>query len=85
MRKGSDGVKTAAAKPRTPNLVVPTQSSISPFKSFSDLHDHHLLQACVELTCRLLTTISSLPTGAALLRAVLKTIILFVAKYGSKP
>jgi hypothetical protein len=51
----------------------------------SDLLDHLPLQACVELTLRLLTAISTLPTGAAHPRAVLKTVILFVAEYGSTP
>jgi hypothetical protein len=37
------------------------------------------------VTRRLLTSISSLPTRAARPRAVLKTVILFVAEYGSRP
>jgi hypothetical protein len=39
----------------------------------------------VELTHRLLTSICSLPTGVARPRAVLQTVILFVAEYGSTP
>ena len=77
-------VKTAAAKPTTPELVVPKQTSTSPLQDISDL-DHLHIQACVELTRRLLTSICSLPTGAAHPRAVLKTVILFVAEYGSTP
>ena len=50
-----------------------------------DLLDHLPLHACVELTCQLLMSISSLPTGAARPHAVLKTLILFVAEYGSMP
>ena len=74
-----------AAKPSTPNLVVPNQSSTSPLEEISDPLDHLPLHACVELTRRLLTSISSLSTGAARPRAVLKTVILFVAEYGSTP
>jgi len=48
--------------------------------------EYHLpIQASVVLTCRLLTSISTLPTGAARPRAVLKTVIVFVALYGSMP
>jgi hypothetical protein len=65
--------------------VVPTQSPTSPLEKISDLLDHLPIQACVELTRRLLTSISSLPTGAVRPRAVLKTVILFVAEYGSTP
>jgi hypothetical protein len=61
--------------------VVPTQSSKSP----SLISSIAPIQACVELTRRLLTSISSRPTGAARPRAVLKTVILFVAEYGSTP
>jgi hypothetical protein len=81
-KKAAASVKNAAAKATTPNLVVPTQSSTSPLKEISDLN-HLPLQVSVELTRRLLVSISFLPTGAAHLRAVLKTIILFVAEYGS--
>jgi len=77
--------KTVAAKPTTPSLVVHTQNPTSPLKDISDLLDHLPIHACVELTRRLLTSISSLPTGAARPRAVLKTVILFVAEYGSTP
>ena len=76
-------VKTAATKPTTPVLVVPNQSTTNPLEEISDL-DRLPLQACVELTRRLLTS-SSLPSGAARPRAVLKTVILFVAEYGSTP
>jgi len=59
--------------------MVPTNS----LEEISDLLDRLPLQACVELTRRLLTSISSLPTGSACPRAVLKTVIPFVAEYGS--
>ena len=84
-KKTAASVKTTAAKPTTPNLVVPNRSSTSPLEEISYLLDHLPLHACVELTRRLLTSISSLPTGAARPRAVLKTVILFVAEYGSTP
>jgi hypothetical protein len=77
-------VKTTAVKPPTPQLVVRTQNPASPLEEISDL-DHLPIHACVELTRRLLTSISSLPTGTARPRAVLKTVILFVAEYGSTP
>jgi len=77
--------KETAAKSTNPDLVVPTQIPISPLEDISDHLDRLPLQACVELTCRLLTSISSLPTGAARPRPVLKTVILFVAEYGSTP
>jgi len=83
-KKATASVKTAAAKPTTPNLVVPNQSPTSPPEEISDL-EHLPLHACVELTRRLLKSISSLPTGAARPRAVLKTVILSVAEYGSTP
>jgi hypothetical protein len=83
-KKAAANVKTVAAKPKTPDLVVPTQTSYSPLKEISDLN-RLPLQACVELTRRLVTSISSLPTGAVRPRAVLKIVILFVAEHGSTP
>ena len=74
-------VKTAATKPTTPVLVVLT----NPLEEISDLLDRLPIQTCVELTRRLLTSISSLRTGTACPRAVLKNVILFVAEYGSTP
>ena len=70
-------VKTAAATPTTPSLVVPTQGPTHPIE---DILDHLPLHACGELTCRLLTSTSSLPTWGARPCAVLKTVILFVAE-----
>jgi hypothetical protein len=84
-KKGAASVKTAAAKHPTLKLVVPTQFSSSPLEEISDLQDHLPIQACVKLTRRPLTTISSLPTGAARPPAVLKTVILFVTEYGNTP
>ena len=83
--KAAASVKTTAAKPKPPDLVVPTESSNSLLEDFSDLLDHHPIQACVELARRLHTSISSLPTGAARPRAVFKTVILLVPELGSTP
>jgi hypothetical protein len=84
-KKAAESVKTAAAKTTTPQLVAPAHSPSSVLEEISDLLDNLPPQACVELTRRLLTSIPSLPTGAARPRAVLKTVILFVAEYGSTP
>ena len=84
-KKVAASVKTAATKPKTPVLVVPTQSPTNTLEKISDLLDRLPLQACVEPTRRLLTSLSSLPPGAARPRAVLKAVILFVAEYGSTP
>ena len=74
-KKLAAGVKTAATKPTIPLLVFPT----NPLEEISYLLDRLPLQACVYLTRRLLTSIFSLPTLTARLRAV------FVAEYGSTP
>jgi hypothetical protein len=63
--------------------VVPLQLNQSLTEEISDLLDNLLLNASVELTCRILTYIPILPFGAARSRAVLKTVVLFVAEYGS--
>jgi hypothetical protein len=84
-KKAAASVRATAAKHPTPKLVVPTQSHASPLEEISDLLDHLPIHACVELTRRLLPSLSSLPTGTARPRAVLKTVILFVAEYGSTP
>jgi hypothetical protein len=52
-------------------------------EEISDLLDTLPKDACIELTRRLLTAVPSLPSGPAPSRAVLKTVILFVAEYGS--
>ena len=74
-KKVAASVKTATTKHTTPVLVVPTKA----LEEIPDLLDRLPLQACVELTRRLLTSISSLPTGTSRPRAVLKTVIPFVA------
>jgi hypothetical protein len=74
-----------ATKPVIPELVVPTQSTASPLEEISDVLDHFPIQACVELARRFFTSLHSLPIGTARPRAILKTVILFVAEYGSTP
>jgi len=80
-KKVASSVNTAVTKPKTPVLVVPT----NPLEEISDILDRLPLQACVELTRRLLTSISSLTRGTARPRTVLNTVIPFVAEYGSTP
>ena len=65
--------------------MVPNQSPTNPLEEVSDLLDRLPLQACVEVTRRLLTSFYSLPSGAARPRAVLKTVILFVANMAARP
>jgi hypothetical protein len=71
-----------AVQPTTNQLVVTPHTTNSTFEGISDLLDNLPLEECVELTRRLLTV---LPTGVACPRSVLKTVILFVAEYGSTP
>jgi hypothetical protein len=63
--------------------VVLTQSSNNPVEDISELLHRLAIQACVELTRRPLTSILSFPKGAGRPRTVLKTVIFFVAEYGS--
>jgi hypothetical protein len=62
-KKADANVKTTAAKPTTPNLVVSTQSSNSSLEESSDLFDLIPLQAYVKLTRWLLISISTFPKG----------------------
>jgi hypothetical protein len=73
--------KECVAKPALPKQLVPPVTP-SPAE-ISYLLDTLPINACVEVTRRLLRTFPSLPPGPAQSRAVLKTVILFVAKYGS--
>jgi hypothetical protein len=79
-------VETTGAKPvAATQLVANPHPNISPLKGISDPIDNLPVEACVELTRRLLASILSLHKGAGRPRAVLKTVILFVAEYGSTP
>ena len=66
-------------------VVANPHPTTSPIEGISDLLDNLPLDSCVELIRRLLTSIPSLPKGAARPRAILKTVILFMAEYGSTP
>jgi hypothetical protein len=68
-------------KPNPASIPPPNQSPIEIF----DLLDNLPVNACVELTRRLLTAVPTLPSGAARSRAVLIIVIHFVAEYGSTP
>jgi len=61
------------------------RSPSSQLPDISDLLDRLPLQACEELTCQLLTSISCLATVTNRPRPVFKTFILFVTEYGSMP
>jgi hypothetical protein len=84
-KKAPTSVKTVASKFQTNDLVATPQRPASVFEDISDLLDILTLQACVELTRRLLTSVPTLPPGAASPHAVLIPVILFVAEYGSTP
>ena len=76
--------KECVAKP-TPSVQLVPPPTINPFllEEISDLLDTHPMDACVELTRRLLAAVPSLPSGSARSPAVLKIVVLFVAEYGS--
>ena len=63
--------------------VASTRTNHSPIEEISHLLDKLPLNACVDLTRRLLTSIPTLPSGPARTRVVLKIVILFVVEYGS--
>jgi hypothetical protein len=69
-------------KPNPASIPPPNQSSI---EEMSDLLDNLPINACVQLTWRLITAVPTLPSGAARTLAVLTIVILFVAEYGSTP
>jgi hypothetical protein len=78
----NDKSSSRPQKPTPASIPPPNQS---PIDEIADLLDNLPVNACVELTRRLLTAVPSLPSGAARSRAVLKIVILFVAEYGSTP
>jgi hypothetical protein len=73
---------STGTKPVTVPLIVANPPTVSPLEDISDLLDSLPLDACVQLTRRLLASISPLPKGAAFPRAVLKTVIIFISEYG---
>jgi hypothetical protein len=66
---------------QTDSAPSPPQGQ-SPLEGIADLLENLPTKTRVELTRRLLSAVSSLPTGEAPPRAVLKTVILFTAEYG---
>ena len=65
-----------SAKPVAATQVVANpHPTTSPLEGISDLVDNLSLESCVELTCRLLTCISSLPKCAARPWAILGIMI----------
>jgi hypothetical protein len=66
---------------QTDSTPSPPQGQ-SPLQEIADLLENLPTKACVELTRRLLSASSSLPTGEARPRAVIRTVILFIAEYG---
>ena len=79
-KKPAKRVKPSQPKPN--ELVVLPRPNQSPIE-ISGFLDNLPLNACVELTQRILTSVPTHLSGAARLRAVLKTIVLFVAEYSN--
>jgi hypothetical protein len=79
-KKAMTGKSSPPPKKSNPAPIPPPNQS--PIE-ISDLLDNLPVNACLVLTRRLLTAVSTLPSGAARSRAVLKIVILFVAEYGS--
>ena len=73
-------VDTSRCPAEDPKPITPNQS---PIEDITDPLDNLPLDFCVELTRRLLTALPNLPAGAARSRAVLKTVVFFIAEYGS--
>ena len=65
------------------NWWPPPQTNQSPIEHISELLDNLPLNAWVELTHRILTSVPTLPSEPGRPRDVLKTVVLFVAEYGS--
>ena len=84
-RNFATAFKTVADKYNRAKWVVTTDTKTSTLRVIYDLLDNLPIEAFLELTRRLLKSISSLPPGAAHTLVFLKTIILFVAEYGSTP
>jgi hypothetical protein len=81
-RTGAPVVLHQPPQPKHTDSSPPQPQSQSPVEGITDLIDNLPTSASVELTRRLLSTASSLPTGDDRPRAVLKTVILFLAEHG---
>ena len=83
MRASANGAKQKVDTTKCPaedsKHITPNQSFI---EEIADLLDNLPLDVCVELTRRFLPALPNLSPGAARSRAVLKTVILFIAEYG---
>jgi hypothetical protein len=85
VKNTQENLKAGKSSPKIPKPTTPNparQNSQSPIV-IPDLLDTISIDACMELTRRLLTAAPTLPSGAARSRAFLKIIVLFVAEYGS--
>jgi hypothetical protein len=80
-RTGAPVVVPQPPQTSTLTLLPPTTESVTT-RAIIDFLDNLHTSAFVELTRRLLSPASSLPTGDARPRAVLKTFILFFAEHG---
>ena len=79
-KKSAESTKSSQRKPK--ELVVPPQPNKSLTEEISDLLDNLLINTCVVLTRRILTSVPTLSSGPARWQSVLKTVILFVTEYG---
>jgi hypothetical protein len=73
------------SKPVKAPLTVDNPHSTLPLEDITDLLDSLSREECVRLTRRVVACVSSLPARADRHTAVLKTVILFFAGYGSTP
>jgi hypothetical protein len=71
------------SQPKTNELVVTPQPNQSPIEEISDLIDNLSLNVRVKLTCKILISFPTLPSGLACSRVVIKAVALLVAEYGS--
>jgi hypothetical protein len=78
-------VAPVAAERKTPSLVAPKPTRTSPLGDITPFLAHLPPDECMELTCRLLTSVASLLRGMARARAILNTVIIFLAEYDSTP
>lgn len=77
--KTATHVKSSQPKPN--DLVTTPHPNQSPIEEISDPLDNLPLNACVDLTRRILTSVPTITSGPARLLVVLKTVVLFVSAY----
>jgi hypothetical protein len=86
VKNTQEKMKAGTSSPKILNPTTPTpapQTTHFPIEKITDLRDTLPIDACVELTRRLLTADHTFPSGADRCRAVLKIVVLFVVEYGS--